>query len=130
MPQYPRPIEHPRSELELFTRKVLILLGMAAGAAILWFARDVLVLVFIAAVLAAGIAPAVRRVRILWRYQFRRKLSRGTAVMIVYLPFLVTVLLIGLLIVPRFIQDSRELGRQLPTLLEKNILQPLGKKNH
>jgi predicted PurR-regulated permease PerM len=125
VPQFPRPTDRPRSELELFTRKVLILLGIAAAAAILWFARDVLVLVFIAGVLAAGIAPAVRRVRILWRYQFRRKLSRGTAVMIVYLPFLATVLLIGLLIVPRFIQDSRELGRQLPALLEKNILQPL-----
>ena len=67
MALYPRPVDRPRGELELFTRKVLILLGIGAGAAVLWFARDVLVLVFIAAVLAAGIAPVVRRVRILWR---------------------------------------------------------------
>jgi predicted PurR-regulated permease PerM len=125
MALYPRPVERTRGELELFTRKVLILLGIAALAALLWSARDVLVLVFIAAVLAAGIAPVVRRVRILWRYNFRRKLSRGTAVMIVYLPFLIAVLLIGLLVVPRFINDTRELGQQLPALVDQNILQPL-----
>ena len=122
---YPRPTDRPRSELELFTRKVFILLALAAAVALMWFARDVLLLVFIAAVLAAGIAPAVRRVRLFWRYRFRRKLSRGAAVMIVYLPFLIAVLLVGILVVPRFIADTRELGRQLPTLIDRNILTPL-----
>ncbi|HYC92462.1 MAG TPA: AI-2E family transporter [Thermoanaerobaculia bacterium] len=125
MALYPRPVERPRGELELFVKKVLLLLGIAAGATVLWFARDVLVLVFIAAVLAAGIAPVVRRVRILWRFNFRRKLSRGTAVMIVYLPFLVAVLLVGILVVPRFIHDTRELGQKLPALLDQNVLAPL-----
>ena len=125
MALYPRPVDRPRGELEMFTRKVLILVGIAAGVGLLWYARDVLLLVFIAAVIAAGIAPAVRRVRILWRYHFRRKLSRGTAVMIVYLPFLVSVLLIGILVVPRFIHDTRELGQQLPLLVDRNILTPL-----
>ena len=125
MALYPRPVERPRTELELFTRKVLIVAAVVGGATLVWFARDVLLLVFIAAVLAAGIAPAVRRVRILWRYNFRRKLSRGTAVMVVYLPFLISVLLIGVLVVPRFIHDTRELGQQLPTLVDRNILTPL-----
>jgi predicted PurR-regulated permease PerM len=122
---YPRPVQRPRGELELFTRKALIVVAIAAACAVVWFARDVLVLIFIAAVIAAGIAPAVRRVRILWRYQFRRKLSRGTAVMIVYLPFLATVLLVGVLVVPRFIQDTRELGQRLPALVDQNVLRPL-----
>jgi predicted PurR-regulated permease PerM len=122
---YPRPTDRPRGELELFLRKVLIVVGVAAGCVLLWSARDVLLLVFIAAVLAAGIAPVVRRVRILWRFNFHRKLSRGTAVMIVYLPFLAMVLVLGLLIVPRFIADTRALGAQLPTLIERNILTPL-----
>jgi predicted PurR-regulated permease PerM len=125
MALYPRPADRPRSELELFTRKVLIVVVVAAALAILWYARDVLLLIFIAAVLAAGIAPAVRRLRILWRYQFRRKLSRGTAVMIVYLPFVATVLVVGIFVVPRFIDDTRALGEQLPTLIEQNILAPL-----
>ncbi|HEX2062080.1 MAG TPA: AI-2E family transporter [Thermoanaerobaculia bacterium] len=125
MALYPRPADRPRSELELFTKKVLIILGVAAAAALLWFTRDVLLLVFIAAALAAGISPAVRRVRIFWRYQFRRKISRGPAVMIVYLPFLLGVVLLGLLVVPRFIADTRELGAQLPALIDRNILTPL-----
>lgn len=122
---YPRPADRPRSELEIFTKKVLIVFAIAAGATLLWFVRDVLVLVFIAASIAAGIAPAVRRVRIYWRYHFRRPLSRGAAVMIVYLPFLIGVLLFCLLVVPRFIADTKELGRQLPALIDKNILSGL-----
>ena len=114
-----------RGELDVFARKVLIVVGIATLCAILWLAREALLLVFIAAVLAAGIAPAVRRVRILWRFNFRRKVSRGTAVMIVYLPFLALVLVIGLLIVPRFIADSQSLGERLPEIIERNILTPL-----
>jgi predicted PurR-regulated permease PerM len=120
-----RPTEgRGRSELELFARKLLIVMAAAAGALLLWNARDVLLLIFVAAVIAAGISPAVRRVRILWRYQFHRQLNRGAAVMIVYLPFLLTVLLIGVVIVPRFIHDTQELGARLPELIETNILQP------
>jgi predicted PurR-regulated permease PerM len=103
----------------------MIVVGIAAAVSVLWFARDALLLVFIAAVLAAGISPVVRRVRILWRYNFRRKLSRGTAVMIVYLPFLVTVLVVGIVVVPRFIHDMRELGDKLPLLVDENVLRPL-----
>jgi predicted PurR-regulated permease PerM len=122
---YPRPADRPRSELEIFTRKVLIVSGILAGAALLWAAREVILLVIIAACIAAGIAPAVRRVRIYWRYHFRRKLSRGAGVMIVYLPFLVAVLVLCLLVVPRFIADTRELGREMPRLIDQNILTPL-----
>jgi predicted PurR-regulated permease PerM len=125
MAYYPRPADRPRSELAIFTRKVLIVAAVVLSLALLWAARAVVLLVFIAAVLAAGIAPVVRRVRLLWRYQFRRKLSRGPAVMIVYLPFLALVVTVGVLIVPRFIADTRELGQQLPMLIEQNILMPL-----
>lgn len=125
MALYPRPADRPRSELELFTRKVLIVIGAIAVCGVLWLARDVLLLVFIAAVLAAGIAPTVRRVRGLWRFSFHRRISRGTAVMVVYLPFVVLVIALGLMIVPRFIADSRELVERLPTLLEQNVLTPL-----
>jgi predicted PurR-regulated permease PerM len=124
-PQYPRPADRPRSELEIFTKKVLIIAAVIGGAALLWAARDVLLLVVIAAAIAAGIAPAVRRVRIFWRYQFRRKLSRGPAVMIVYLPFLVSVILLVLLVVPQFMADTRELGKEMPRLIDENILKPL-----
>jgi predicted PurR-regulated permease PerM len=122
---YPRPGDRPRSELETFTRKVLIVVAVIAAVALLWEARGVLVLVFIAAILAAGIAPAVHRVRLLWRYHFRKPLARGPAVMVVYLPFLIAVILLCVLVLPHFIADSRALARQMPELVEKNILTPL-----
>jgi len=122
--QFPRPTGTGRGEVELFARKVLVVMAAAAGALLLWNARDVLLLIFIAAVIAAGISPLVRWVRVRWRYNFRRQLSRGTAVMIVYLPFLLFVLLLGVVIVPRFINDTKELGARLPELIETNILTP------
>jgi predicted PurR-regulated permease PerM len=121
---YLRP-ERTRGELEIFTRKVLIVAGVAAIAALLWYARDVLLLICIAGALAAGIAPAVRRVRLYWRHYFHRDLSRGPAVMLVYLPLVIAVLIFGLLVVPRFIADTKELGDRLPALLDQNVLTPL-----
>src|SRR5687767_12098877 len=69
--------------LELFTKKALIVVAIGIALALLWIVRDIVVLVFIAAVLAAGIAPAVHWVRLRWRYWFHRHLPRGKAVMIV-----------------------------------------------
>jgi len=45
--------------------------------------------------------------------------------MIVFLPFLAIVIVLGLVIVPRFVVDARALGEQLPMLIERNILTPL-----
>lgn len=112
-------------ELDLFARKVAIIAAAAIILLILWLVRDILVLVFIAAVLAAGIAPAVRRVRVLWRFWFKRRLPRGTAVMIVYLPFLLIVITVGVFLVPKVVSDWRQLSTHLPALVEANIVQPL-----
>ena len=115
-----------RSELELFTRKVGIVVALAVLLAILWAARDVLILIFIAAVLAAGISPAVQRVRVWARHLFRRHIARGTAVLIVYLPFILIATMLLIFMVPRLIEDMRALSAQLPTLVERNVLTPLG----
>jgi predicted PurR-regulated permease PerM len=56
-PERGRRPERPRSELELFTKKILIVAAAVALASLLWFARDVVLLICIAAALAAGIAP-------------------------------------------------------------------------
>jgi predicted PurR-regulated permease PerM len=52
-------------------------------------------------------------------------LSRGAAVMIVYLPLVLTVVILAVLVLPRFVADSKELGERLPVLIEQNILHPL-----
>ncbi|HEY8131226.1 MAG TPA: AI-2E family transporter, partial [Thermoanaerobaculia bacterium] len=115
-----------RSELELFTRKVGIVVAFAVLLAILWAARDVLILIFIAAVLAAGISPAVQRVRVWARHLFHRHIARGTAVLIVYFPFILIATMLLIFMVPRLIEDMRALSAQLPMLVERNVLTPLG----
>jgi predicted PurR-regulated permease PerM len=111
--------------LELFTKKVLIVVAVGLLLTVLWLVRDIVVLVFIAAVLAAGIAPAVHWVRLRWRFWFRRNLPRGTAVMIVYLPFVAIVVTLLLVLVPQVIADWEKLSAQLPLLVEQNIVKPL-----
>ena len=124
MSLYPRdPVRG--GELQLFAKKSLVVGALLVVAALLWAARDVVILVFIAAVLAAGISPIIHRVRVLWRHFFHRNLSRGAAVMIVYLPFLFGALALVFIMVPMLITDFRSLGAQLPSLLEANIIKPL-----
>lgn len=115
---------HP-GELERFARKVAIVCAFVVVLAFLWFIRRILILLFIAAVLAAGIDPAVRRVRTLIRLYTGRKIKRGTAVLIVYLPFLLAAVLLAIFVVPQFLAESRELGVQLPRLLDEKIFTPL-----
>lgn len=114
-------------DLKRFAWKTAIVLGLVLLLGLLWLVRNVLILVFIAAVLAAGISPAVHRVRVRWRFWFHRNLPRGTAVMVVYLPFVALVLTLALILVPQVMSDWRELSTQLPMLIEKNVLTPLGK---
>ena len=118
------PSQH-RGELETFTRKVAIVCLFIIGIVFLWYVRRVLVLIFIAAVLAAGISPAVRRIRTVFRLYTGRKLRRGTAVLIVYLPFLVAVVLVLFLVLPRLLSESREMAVQVPRLIDQKVITPL-----
>jgi predicted PurR-regulated permease PerM len=112
-------------DLYRFAQKIGIIVAFGLVLLLLWAVLDVLILIFIAAVLAAGISPAVHRVRVLGRYRFRRNIHRGMAVVIVYFPFLLAVILLAVLLVPRLIDETRALNAQLPTLIEHNLLTPL-----
>src|SRR5437764_3799960 len=114
-----------RDELRIFAGKVFVVAGVIVLLAILWAARHVLFLVFVVAVLAAGIAPAVHRVRVVGRHLVHRNIPRGAAVLIVYFPFVLLVLFLVIGIVPRVIAETRSLGAQLPALIDHNLLTPL-----
>jgi predicted PurR-regulated permease PerM len=121
---------HPREQggdrdLYLFAKKAGVIVGIALVLLLLWAVRDIVILIFIAAVLAAGISPAVHRVRVIGRHWLRRNIPRGTAVLIVYFPFLLLVLLLAIVMVPRLISETRAMGAQLPALIEHNLLTPL-----
>lgn len=112
-------------ELETFAKKVGIAAGFVLALALFWVVRDILILVFIAACLAAGIAPAVHWVRVRGRFYLHRNIPRGAAVMVVYFPVLFGVLLLAIFLVPRLVAETTQLTAQLPTLIETNILTPL-----
>jgi predicted PurR-regulated permease PerM len=116
-----------RSELAVFAKKALIVLAIVIVTLLLWRIRRILVLIFIAAVLAAGIAPAVRRVQILLRLYTKRKVARGTAVLIVYLPFLLTIILVMALTVPHLVAESQQLSTEMPALIDAKLLKPIEK---
>jgi predicted PurR-regulated permease PerM len=118
---------YTKDDLGLFTKKVAVVAAFLIVGALLWAVRDIVILVFVAAVLAAGIAPAVYRVRVWGRFFLHRNIQRGTAVMVVYLPFLALVVTILAFVVPQLISDWKELSVQLPVMVEKNILLPLEK---
>ena len=113
--------------VKLFAKKVGIVLLFAMGLLFLYSIRRVVILLFIAAVLAAGISPIVKRVMLLVRHHTGRRIQRGTAVILVYLPFLIGAILLGVFTIPLLLEESQQLAHDLPKLLGEKILDPLSK---
>jgi len=87
-----------------------ITLTIAAVAAVLWAAwtvRHVLLLVVIAAVLAVGLDPPVRRLE-------RWHISRGWAVLIIFLLALGFIALFAFLVIPPIVREVGQLARDIP----------------
>lgn len=114
-----------RGELELFTRKALIAAAVVVGILFLWSIRRVLILILIAGILAAGVSPAVHRVRVFARHYLGRRVPRGTAVVLVYVPFLLAAALFAIFGLPAIFSEGRDMAARLPVLIEQNILGPL-----
>ena len=98
-----------------FTRGAALALGAALTVAILYgliLGARVVVLVFIALLLASGLEPLIDRVRT------RTALGRGTTLLGVYLTFFVAVAVIVLLVVPGAINQFNDVGPKLSPLLD------------
>jgi predicted PurR-regulated permease PerM len=85
---------------------VLLVLGAA------WTVRNILVLVIIAAVLAVGLDPAVRRLQ-------RWGLSRGWAVTIIFLAAIGFVVLFAMLVVPPLVREVKQLAADIPDYVRR-----------
>lgn len=120
------PLARPAGEeLWIFKRKILLVVTAAGLVLLSWAVRDILILIFIAGVLAAGISPVIRRVRALTRFYLHRRMSRGTAVATVYLPFVLGALALLTFVLPKLLIETRQLSSQLPGLIEGKLLHPL-----
>lgn len=112
---------YDEDELLLFRKKLFLTIGAILAVIIAWRIRNVLILIFIAAVLAGAIAPAVRRVQVLVRRYMHRRIRRGMAVLMVFIPFAALLVLLGVLTIPRLLAQSEQLATQLPLLIEKKL---------
>jgi predicted PurR-regulated permease PerM len=121
------PLRGRGSELETFTKKVFIVAAIILLFIALWHVRRILIILAIAAALAAGIAPAVRRVQILIRHHTGSKVARGTAVLLVYLPFVAFAVTFLALTLPQLLAQSKELSTDLPQMLNDRFLEPASK---
>lgn len=108
-------------QLRIFAKKVGIVLLLV----VLWQIREIVILLLISGILAAGIAPAVARMRVLARLYFHRRIARSTAVLLVYLPILLATTILLFFGLPFLLEQSRSLVSDLPRLLDERVFTPL-----
>jgi len=116
----PAPVEpHPddawRSRwppMSYWVRWLLTLAGVATLLAALWAVFNVVILVVIAAVLAIGLDPAVRRIE-------RLGSSRGRGVAVIFLGSLLLVVLFMVLVIPPLVRQVGELADGIPGYVQR-----------
>ncbi len=105
-------------------RLIVWTIAIASLAVVLLWAlyqvTGVLLRVYVSAILAIGLSPAVR---LLERQHLlpigTRRLPRWLAILLIYLAFLGTVVGIGMLVIPPLIDQMRELGRNAPHMIDR-----------
>ena len=94
---------------------VRVLLTAAAVFAVLvalWSVINIVILILMAAVLAIGLDPAVRRME-------RRGIGRGRAVALIFLIALGVVILFSWLVIPRLVTQIGELADDIPQYVDR-----------
>jgi predicted PurR-regulated permease PerM len=96
-----------------FTRRMLKTVAAVAGTAILlavlWAAREALLLIYVSALIAMGFSPIVRML------ERPRRIPRLLAILVIYAAIVGGIVLIGLLIIPPLVAQAASLWAQLPT---------------
>lgn len=82
---------------------VAVLVAIAAA----WAVRSTLLLVLVAAVLAVGLDPPVRRLQ-------RMHISRGWAVTLIFLATVAFLVVFGFLVIPPLVREVRQLAADIP----------------
>ena len=120
--------ESPR-RLILWTIAMVVLTGLLLWAA--WEVRDVLLLIYVSALLAIGFSPIVR---IIERQKVipigTRRLPRWLAILLLYLIFVGVARRICLTIVPPLVRQAQDLATALPGMIEKRAGFPDPARRH
>src|SRR5215470_3893104 len=96
-----------------FTRRLLQIVATVAGTAILvailWAAREALLLIYISALIAMGFSPIVG---VLERV---RGVPRWLAILVIYLAIVVGLVLVGLMVIPPLVAQAAGLWAKMPS---------------
>jgi len=108
-----------------FTSRMLQTVGTVTGVvillAVLWEARDALLLVYVSALIAMGLSPLVRLIEQPNRQGTKRRVPRWLAILSIYGILVAVVVFLGLLVIPPLVSQGAALWARLPA--EFNRLQ-------
>jgi predicted PurR-regulated permease PerM len=96
------------------------LLGIALTTALFWMLfqiRETLLLIYVAALIAIGLSPLVLAIQNHPRTP--RRMPKWAAILVIYVLFVAFVVALAMLIFPPLITQARELGEQIPQLIER-----------
>ena len=97
-------------------RAVLTTALAAAVLAVLYIARDALLVIYISGLLATGLGPLVHRIEHAAAPGTAR-LPRWLAILLIYISIVGVLTLVGLAVVPPLVEQARDLWGRLPELL-------------
>ena len=108
-----------------FTHRLIQTVATVAGVAILvallWAARDALLLVYVSALIAMGFSPLVKLIEQPHPNAGKRRVPRWFAILVIYAAIMAGVVLVGLLVIPPLVSQGSSLWAKLPA--EFNRLQ-------
>jgi predicted PurR-regulated permease PerM len=101
-----------------FTRRMIQTVATVAGTAILvavlWAARDALLLVYVSALIAMGFSPLVRVIEHPVAGGQSRRMPRWLAILAVYIAIVAVLVLLGLMVIPPLVAQAIALWEKLP----------------
>ncbi len=98
------------------------LAGLALTVVLLWtayLARGVLLIVYVAALVAIGLSPLVRTIEQREDALVGNRIPRWLAILTIYLLIIATLVGIGILVIPPLVSQARELWQEFPELLHR-----------
>ena len=89
--------------------------GVVILLALLWEARDALLLVYVSALIAMGLSPLVKLIERPNRQGTKRRVPRWLAILAIYAVLVALVVFVGLLVIPPLVSQAGALWARLPT---------------
>ena len=106
-----------------FTRRliqtVLTVVGVVLLMAMLWAAREALMLVYISALIAMGFSPLVQWIERPLVHKGRRRIPRWLAILSIYAALVAAIALVGLMVIPPLVAQAEGLWARLPNEFNK-----------